>query len=54
MHVLLVIVLCCLPGAGFLAALWLADLSREPDNGLTHVQEDEPRRDPDAELAVTA
>jgi hypothetical protein len=25
-----------------------------PDNGIVQVQEDEPRRDPDADLAVTA
>ena len=53
-HAVLITVLCCLPAAGFLLALWLTDVNREPDNGIAQEQEDEPRQSPDDLLAVAA
>jgi hypothetical protein len=51
MHVLLYVLLCFAP-ALVLLPIW--HLDREPSNEVTQVQEDEPRRDPDADLAVAA
>ena len=51
LHVLLYIGLCLAP-ALVLLPVW--HLDREPDNALVQHQEDEPRQDPDAELAVAA
>jgi hypothetical protein len=51
MHVLLYVILCAAP-ALVLLPIW--HLDREPSNEVTQIQEDEPRQDPDAELAVAA
>jgi hypothetical protein len=49
MHAAVIVILCCLPGAGMLAALWLCDLDREPGNAIRQEQDGETRRDPDAD-----
>lgn len=54
LHTLTIVTLCCLPAAGLLAALWLLDVNRDPDNALVQEQEDEPRCDPDARLSDAA
>lgn len=51
LHVLLYIALCCLPA---LVLLPLRILDREPDNEISHEQQDEPRQDPDEMLAAAA